>query len=471
MTMRIPFGNFFLSLLDEYVNKSIEIWNSLSDEDMSAVTARMGIADSRSVWFPSNWVVTESEEPLLSGAFGTGAGGTWWGQNIRYQGDPYSPYNRIINKVAGNSPHQWPAGCPATAIAQIMAYWGWPKKPPTSMPIPTSGNSESSTFVSSFNNPYDGNNPKTFASITYEWAKMKAEPHAGDLDDEYKMQIGVLMMHVGYRVKMNYGDDGSSAHPSNFVGALETMRYKTDKKQSYNFSKIVSSLNSNPVGRPVLISATSNFFYSKGHVWILDGYAKTAVNNYVHCNTGWHGRQNGWYLSEVFDMNAGPEYLTGDEGAGFDKKKKGVYGFHIKIFPNIRPDVPTVNIAAIPGVTPPVAGATPVSAITATTQYTGTVNWYIVGGMKLGEGETFAANTQYRAAISLTAEQGYTLNGIKANFFTVAGTSPPATNAANSNFVSAYFPVTEKTISTGALPEVAFPTAGGTPVTSFIRAQ
>ena len=43
-----------------------------------------------------------------------------------------------------------------------------------------------------------------------------------------------------------------------------------------------------------------------------------------------------------------------------------------------------INIAAIPGVTPPNYGETPVTTITETDQYTGTVSW-------LPENDTFAA--------------------------------------------------------------------------------
>jgi hypothetical protein len=94
-----------------------------------------------------------------------------------------------------------------------------------------------------------------------------------------------------------------------------------------------------------------------------------------------------------------------------------------------------IDIAAIEGVTAPATGATPVTAITATAQYTGTVAWN-------GNPATFAAETAYTATITLTAKAGYTLQGVTENFFTVAGTSSPATNAANSGTVTAVFPAT-----------------------------
>jgi len=93
-----------------------------------------------------------------------------------------------------------------------------------------------------------------------------------------------------------------------------------------------------------------------------------------------------------------------------------------------------VNIAAIPGVTAPVAGATPVITITATDQYTGTVTWS-------DSPVTFAACTVYTATITLTAKSGYTLTGVAADFFTVTGATSD-TNPADSGVVTAVFPAT-----------------------------
>ena len=93
-----------------------------------------------------------------------------------------------------------------------------------------------------------------------------------------------------------------------------------------------------------------------------------------------------------------------------------------------------INIAAIPGVTSPDRGATPVTTIIETAQYTGTVAWN-------GSPATFAASTVYTATITLTAKSGYTLTGVAANFFTVAGATSD-TNPVNSGVVTAVFPAT-----------------------------
>lgn len=96
----------------------------------------------------------------------------------------------------------------------------------------------------------------------------------------------------------------------------------------------------------------------------------------------------------------------------------------------------TVTEPAIGGVTAPVVGETPVTAITEGKQFTGTVTWS-------PEVSTFAASTVYTAAITLTPKAGYKLDGVAANFFTVAGATS-VSNGANSGVVTAVFPATKE---------------------------
>lgn len=96
----------------------------------------------------------------------------------------------------------------------------------------------------------------------------------------------------------------------------------------------------------------------------------------------------------------------------------------------------TVTEPAIGGVTAPVIGETPVTAITEGKQFTGTVTWS-------PEVSTFAASTVYTATITLTPKVGYKLDGVAANFFTVAGATS-VSNGANSGVVTAVFPATKE---------------------------
>ena len=122
----------------------------------------------------------------------------------------------------------------------------------------------------------------------------------------------------------------------------------------------------------------------------------------------------------------------------------------------------TVTIKAVPGVTVPVVGANPVSAITATTQYTGTVTW------DNGNPGTFAGSTVYTATITLTAINNYTMDEVVANSFTVAGATS-VSNVANSGVITATFPATaDAVVSISAIAGVTVPVTGAAPATPAI---
>ncbi len=101
-------------------------------------------------------------------------------------------------------------------------------------------------------------------------------------------------------------------------------------------------------------------------------------------------------------------------------------------------DKTTINIAAISGVTVPVTGATPVTAITTTDQYTGTVTWEPADSKYKG-------NISYTATITLSPKADYTLTGVAKNFFTVSGAT--ATNPVDSGVVTAEFSATDKVLT------------------------
>jgi hypothetical protein len=116
------------------------------------------------------------------------------------------------------------------------------------------------------------------------------------------------------------------------------------------------------------------------------------------------------------------------------------------------PTPTVIAVAAIAGVTAPVTSATPVTTTTAGTGYTGTVSWRTGGPPLVGN---FAGATTYTAIITLTATAGYTLTGVAANFFTVAGATS-VSHSADSGEITAVFPATIKLTQTVVITN--FPT-------------
>lgn len=93
-----------------------------------------------------------------------------------------------------------------------------------------------------------------------------------------------------------------------------------------------------------------------------------------------------------------------------------------------------ITIPAIEGVTIPVTGEAQDVVVTPSVAYTGIIDWS-------PDDSIFLTTKEYTATITLLPEAGYTLTGVPANFFTVAGATS-VTNAVDSGVITAVFPAT-----------------------------
>lgn len=93
-----------------------------------------------------------------------------------------------------------------------------------------------------------------------------------------------------------------------------------------------------------------------------------------------------------------------------------------------------VSIREIKGVAAPITGEAPVDSITENEQYRGEVTWD-------PDDALFRSNTVYTATITLSPKPGFTLDGLEADFFTVAE-AESVTYEPGSGVVTAVFPET-----------------------------
>jgi len=120
--------------------------------------------------------------------------------------------------------------------------------------------------------------------------------------------------------------------------------------------------------------------------------------------------------------------------------------------------IATIANPTIAGVTAPVVNATPVTTVTQTAEYTGTITWSPTSS-------PFVPGTVYTATITLTPKTGYTVTGITQDSFTVSGAS--VTNDADSGVITAVFGATASTIATPAIAGVTAPVTGATPTATI----
>lgn len=202
----------------------------------------------------------------------------------------WSPYNDQCPVVEGK---RCPTGCVATAVAQIMRYWQWPKH---------------------------GMGAHTNTSPTGEHRDFN---HAYTWDDSPEA-LATLLADVGTACDMQYSPNESGAYPNLAMEALiryfrysddaigyactdETMREELDAKRPmlYVGHKYVDMDNFDPFNPPPTSSRDS-------HAFVCDGYAE---QGFFHFNLGWGGHDNGWFRTNAI-------LLTIDD---YSMKSGGIY--------------------------------------------------------------------------------------------------------------------------------------------------
>ena len=65
-------------------------------------------------------------------------------------------------------------------------------------------------------------------------------------------------------------------------------------------------------GEKIVLMIGEDFYSEAGHAWIVDGYIDEIKNGistyYLHCNWGWTGNRNGYFVSNAFSTLANPIY-------------------------------------------------------------------------------------------------------------------------------------------------------------------
>lgn len=216
---------------------------------------------------------------------------TLWNQN--------APYNNLTPLI--NEKHA-PTGCVATALAQVMKYWGYPRKASGTGTATVSTSQEELSF--------------NLAEENLAWSSMLDSYSSGAYSDEQAHAVAYLMKVAGYASKMQYGRDASSAF-SYLAGKALINNFSYNPKMQYCNRDYFSAAdweelvyNEVASGRPVLYGGQST---SVGHEFVCDGYSG---DGYFHFNWGWSGMSDGYFLLD--SLNPDALGTGGGLGGGFN---------------------------------------------------------------------------------------------------------------------------------------------------------
>ncbi len=162
-------------------------------------------------------------------------------------------------------------GCTATAMAQIMHYWQWPKKTTFTIPAYT-------TNTLKIEMP-------AIPPTTIDWDKI-VSPYTNEARDV----LSTLMVLCGTAVKMDYKPGGSGA--SSTPAAYDLLDYDITTMQSVSRSNYSDAdweemlYNELQQQRPISYAGFPDS--GAGHAFVIDGY-QYHDDAYWHVNWGWSG--------------------------------------------------------------------------------------------------------------------------------------------------------------------------------------
>lgn len=239
------------------------------------------------------------------------------------------PYNNMCPMY--NSTNRSVTGCVATAMAQVMMYYQYPKTLQANIPAYVSHTNHLSI-------------PQINKGESYDWDNMLpqyASYEPLNYTDAQAAAVAKLLYHCGAACEMDYGSSsGANVTPailSTYFG------YDSDLMQDLNrdvftlaeWSQIMDKELS--ARRPILYSGRSS---DGGHEFVCDG---TDGNGLYHINWGWGGYQDGYFDVTILNPDKG--------GAGSGSAPDG-YNQYCSMIVGIAPDngkvdEPLVDVAPV----------------------------------------------------------------------------------------------------------------------------
>jgi hypothetical protein len=259
-------------------------------------------AQRKWAWLADPAVLTEALElglPSLSDVRVAPFVKTRWSQTtVNYE----ACYNYYTPPHSAGDATNYPCGCVATAMAQLMRYWRRPLAGvgTASFTIYVDGAPESRSLRGG-----DG------AGGPYQWTLMELDPlHpvSPPLTLAQRQAIGALTHDAGVSVNMSYASGGSSTDTLKSANAFTTVfgysNARTGRTPGWtNLPETNRNQMVNPnlhAKYPILFGITG----AGGHAIVCDGYGYQAATMYHHLNMGWAGSYDAWY--NLPNIDAGP---------------------------------------------------------------------------------------------------------------------------------------------------------------------
>lgn len=262
-------GTFSKENVPEAMAAFLDMYSDMEKELVAGdKSAKAAVAEARALREAKS---SKAVAPLL--------GNIKWSQN--------EPFNNLCPLYDGNN--RSVVGCVATAMAQVMAYWKYPKALCADIPA---------YVTDTYEIPID----EIKKGETYDWDNM-LDSYSGDYTSEQAAAAAKLSYHCGAAVGMDYGYTSGASLKSTML--VKYFGYDPDLATDINRDFVTldewTSLVDRELeaGRPVLYGGFSS---DGGHRFVCDG---SDGNGLYHINWGWGGYQDGYFDITILNPEKG----------------------------------------------------------------------------------------------------------------------------------------------------------------------
>lgn len=202
--------------------------------------------------------------------------------------DQREPYNNMCPLYKGTN--RSVTGCVATAMAQVMMYYQYPKELKATIKAYTAKS-------------YGIQIPEISSGATYDWDNMLPDYSKSDYNSAQADAVAKLMYHCGAAVKMDYGPSSRA----NVTPTILATYFGYDADLMQDLTRTVFTLqqwmtlidNELKAKRPILYSGQAS---DEGHEFVCDGSDGKGL---YHINWGWGGYQDGYFDLTILQPTKG----------------------------------------------------------------------------------------------------------------------------------------------------------------------
>ena len=157
----------------------------------------------------------------------------------------------------------------------------------------------------------------TFNGYAIDWKELKCNAFS----DKGRTSAAHLLKAISTGCESWYFYNGTFTFPKRASSYMRAIGFENAHRQSYKFERVADMLDN---GKPLIIYALPGIKIWDAHCWNIDGYkvkerttttikiindeevenkVTTETSCMVHCDFGWGGNSNGYYVSGIFKLN------------------------------------------------------------------------------------------------------------------------------------------------------------------------